>query len=77
MLVLELADRVPVVHDVVRLFDVTVHHGGGGPEALAMSLPVHVQPRAGPSLLGLDALAHALREHLRAAAGQGVLAGFA
>ena len=46
VLVLELADRVEVVEDVLGLLDVAVHHGRGGLEALAVRLAVHVEPRA-------------------------------
>jgi hypothetical protein len=73
--VLEGADRVEVVEEVVDAFDVAVHHGGGGLEALAVGAAVHAQPGFGAALLGLDALADLFGEDLGAAAGDRALAG--
>jgi len=75
MLVLEVADEVPVVHDILGASHVAVHHGRGGSEPLTMSLAMDVEPGPRPALLGLDAPAHALGQDFRPASGQGRLSG--
>ena len=57
--VLELADRVQVLEQVVDLFDVAVHHGRRRLEAAPMGLAVHLEPGIGAAFLGLDPPAHA------------------
>ena len=64
-----------MVEQVVHRLDMAVHHGGRGLEAAAVRLAMNLEPRLRPALLRRDARAHARREHLGAAAGDGALAG--
>src|SRR5215467_8935351 len=73
-LVLELADHVEVLEQIVGLLDVAVHHRRRGFEPAAMGLAMHLEPRVGAALLRLDPTAYALGQDLGPAPGQGPLA---
>ena len=72
LLVLHVADAPHVLDALGDRLDVAVHHRGRRRHAQAVRVAHDAEPLVGLRLLRRDDLAHAVDEHLAAAAGQGV-----